>query len=340
MKRWQNLSLKALGLFAVLALSASPSLYPKGAQNAATLAQIEPSLRTALSEMSTGQDQELMVAGVSAQSRNESIPLAAGMHRGLAAYNPIAEGSSQYSTALKCLTEAVYYEAANEATKGKQAVAQVVINRMRHPAYPNSVCGVVYQGVNDRVCQFSFTCDGALLRSPLRRQWQESRIVAQQALAGKQLADVGTATHYHADYVVPRWAFTLSKLEVIGTHIFYRFPGRAGEPRAFAAQWTRSERVPRINWARMQLSDDEGELVMAEPEDEWVPGLTVAADPTDRHANNDVGGRIDTTKEWRLTIPDPVNSESRYNSAIEGQVTALPEGNDQMVQTPIAEPVE
>src|SRR5207253_7963289 len=115
-------------------------------------------------------------------------------------------------TALRCLTQAIYYEAANEPETGKRAVAQVVINRMRHPAYPKSVCGVVYEGANAAVCQFSFTCDGALLRAPAQRQWAESRAVAEAALAGNVLPEVGSATNYHADYVLPRWAFTLGKI--------------------------------------------------------------------------------------------------------------------------------
>src|SRR3546814_8987348 len=87
----------------------------------------------------------------------------------------ISTSSPQYASAHRCLTQAIYYEAANEPLKGKRAVAQVVLNRLRHPAYPNSVCGVVYEGVNDPVCQFSFTCDGSLLRQPMARQWNESR---------------------------------------------------------------------------------------------------------------------------------------------------------------------
>ena len=68
--------------------------------------------------------------------------------------------------ALLCLTQAVYYEAGFEPLEGRRAVAQVVLNRMRHPAFPKSVCGVVYQGARDPVCQFSFVCDGSLYRAP------------------------------------------------------------------------------------------------------------------------------------------------------------------------------
>lgn len=319
MSGWQRFALRAACLVPVAAIAASPSLAPRAVTSAAVLAPLESTLEEALADMSTGQDQDLLVAGMDAQSRNARIAIAPGLQRDLSAYSPFAKDTPQYSTALKCMTQAIYYEAANEPRKGKHAVAQVVMNRMRHPAYPNSVCGVVYQGVNDRVCQFSFTCDGALLREPLQRQWRESLAVAKEAMAGKQLAEVGTATHYHANYVVPKWAYTLAKLDVIGTHIFYRFPGGAGEPRAFSARWARSERVPSINWDRLNAAQEAFALEEVEPEEEWVPGLTVAPDPTDRHAASDVGGRIDTTKEWRLTIPDPVNSETSYDAAIAGQ---------------------
>ncbi|MEM1053363.1 MAG: cell wall hydrolase [Pseudomonadota bacterium] len=324
MTRLRELSLRAAILTPLALIAASPNFAPHTPSRAAALAQIEPELQGSLANMSTGEEQDLLIAGMDAQSRNLRIPVTSGLQRDLSAYSPIAGGTPHYPTALKCLTEAIYYEAANETQKGKRAVAQVVLNRMRHPAYPNSVCGVVYQGANDRVCQFSFTCDGALLRKPLRRQWQESLDVARAAMSGKQLPEVGTATHYHADYVVPKWAYTLAKLQVIGTHIFYRFPGRAGEPAAFSARWARSEKVPSIDFARFAGGQEELDMdpLTSGTSDDWVPGLTVAADPTDRHTSSDVGGRIDTTKEWRLSIPDLDVSGSSYNAAIAGQSEA------------------
>ena len=116
-----------------------------------------------LKSLDSGAQAEIIVEGLSAQERNEMIPVS-GKAAPMGGFTAIAAGSAQYSTALKCLTQAIYYEAANEPLKGKRAVAQVVLNRLKHPAYPNSVCGVVYEGVNQPVCQFSFTCDGSLLR--------------------------------------------------------------------------------------------------------------------------------------------------------------------------------
>jgi hypothetical protein len=109
-----------------------------------------------------------------------------------------------------------------------------VLNRVRHPAYPKSVCGVVFQGsARPTGCQFTFTCDGALRWSPQPALWRQAQDVARRALAGFVDKDVGTATHYHAAYVVPYWAPTLVKMTQVGQHIFYRWTGPWGEPPAF-----------------------------------------------------------------------------------------------------------
>ncbi|WP_308515782.1 cell wall hydrolase [Sphingomonas flavescens] len=144
--------------------------------------------------------------------------------------------------ALTCLTQAVYYEAAGEGTDGGRAVAQIVLNRMRHPGYPASVCGVIYQGSERATgCQFTFTCDGSLLRPPAAALWNRSRKIAQEALAGKVFAPVGHATHYHADYVVPYWADSLDKTVQIGRHIFYRLRGAYGDGNAFSQRYAGHE---------------------------------------------------------------------------------------------------
>lgn len=138
------------------------------------------------------------------------------------------------SRALQCLTAAIYYEAASEPDAGQRAVAQVVLNRVAHPAYPNTVCGVVYQGSERRTgCQFSFTCDGSLARVPSRMFWQRAQNVAIAALAGFVYSPVGLATHYHTVQVHPYWADSLAYLGTIGAHRFYRFGGAAGRPATF-----------------------------------------------------------------------------------------------------------
>lgn len=176
---------------------------------------------------------------------NASIPLVSGPNP---AAVPFAIGSASGETrarALECLTSAIYYEAAQEPTEGQRAVAQVVLNRVRHPAFPDSVCGVVYEGsTRDTGCQFTFTCDGSLTRAPMPALWNRARKVADDALKGSVYAPVGLATHYHADYVVPYWASSLVKTSVKGAHIFYRWPGGWGQPAAFTDRWTGSEGNP------------------------------------------------------------------------------------------------
>ena len=144
--------------------------------------------------------------------------------------------------ALRCLTQAVYYEAGREPLEGQEAVAQTVLNRVRHPAYPKSICGVVYQGAaRSTGCQFTFTCDGALAWAPEPALWARAETVARRALKGFVFKPIGTATHYHADYVAPYWAPTLVKLNRIGAHIFYRWTGPSGEPPAFIGRYAGAE---------------------------------------------------------------------------------------------------
>jgi hypothetical protein len=145
---------------------------------------------------------------------------------------------------LTCLTAAVYYEAATESLDGQRAVAQVVLNRLRHPAYPNSVCGVVFQGSERSTgCQFTFTCDGALARAPNPAAWSRAQSVASAALSGSVYAPVGWATHYHTNWVVPYWSASLVKIANVGTHIFYRWEGGWGRPPAFRDSHSGSEPV-------------------------------------------------------------------------------------------------
>jgi hypothetical protein len=143
-----------------------------------------------------------------------------------------APGSA--ARALACLTAAVYHEARSESGEGQRAVAQVVLNRARHYAFPSSICGVVYQGSGRRTgCQFTFTCDGSLGRPRDEAAWRRAELVARQALDGHVEAQVSWATHYHAGYVRPYWSRSLAKVRAIGGHVFYRLPGDAGEAAAF-----------------------------------------------------------------------------------------------------------
>jgi Cell Wall Hydrolase len=146
--------------------------------------------------------------------------------------------------AVQCLTAAIYYEAASEADAGQRAVAQVVLNRVAHPSYPNTVCGVVYQG-SERVtgCQFSFTCDGSLRRVPNRFFWQRAEQVAAAALSGFVYTPVGLATHYHTIQIYPYWAPSLAHITTIGAHRFYKFKGRAGSMETFRFAYAGGEPI-------------------------------------------------------------------------------------------------
>jgi spore germination cell wall hydrolase CwlJ-like protein len=172
---------------------------------------------------------------------NQTIPIATGPNP---AARPFAfrGDSAARSRALECLASAVYYEAGDQNDDGERAVAQVVLNRVRHPAFPGSICDVVFQGSTRATgCQFTFTCDGSLYRRPDIAGWNRAYRVASAALSGYVYAPVGYATHYHADYVVPYWASTLAKNAVVGAHIFYRWAGGWGVPAAFSKSYSGRE---------------------------------------------------------------------------------------------------
>jgi Cell Wall Hydrolase len=139
-----------------------------------------------------------------------------------------------HARAQECLAQAVWYEAASESEAGQRAVAQVVLNRVAHPSWPSSVCGVVYQGSERSTgCQFTFTCDGSLARRPSGASWARAQRIAADALAGSVYTPVGLATHYHTLWVNPYWAGTLDHIGTIGAHRFYRTRGASGQAAAF-----------------------------------------------------------------------------------------------------------
>jgi spore germination cell wall hydrolase CwlJ-like protein len=131
---------------------------------------------------------------------------------------------------LDCLTQAVYYEARGETDAGQRAVAQVILNRVRHPAYPKTICNVVYEGaLRSTGCQFSFTCNGVMSNRIESWSWKRARAVAEDALDGYVMKAVGMATHFHTTNVNPAWAPRLDLVGTIGTHVFYQFRGRAAQ---------------------------------------------------------------------------------------------------------------
>lgn len=156
-------------------------------------------------------------------------------------FNPAASpfrlgNALESSREQECLAVAVYYEARGETPSGQAAVAQVVLNRVRHPAFPKSICGVVFQGSYRRVgCQFSFACDGSMNRSRERGAWSRAQKIASRALTGTVMTEVGSATHFHTTGVSPGWGPRLLRVAQVGMHVFYRFGGRAGSSGAFSS---------------------------------------------------------------------------------------------------------
>lgn len=138
-------------------------------------------------------------------------------------------GALDTSRELECLTQAVYFEARGETPAGQAAVAQVVLNRVRHPSFPKSVCGVVFQGAGKRVgCQFSFACDGSMRARRESAAWERARKVATRALSGVVMAGIGEATHFHTTNVAPNWGPRLVRTAEVGMHVFYKFGRNIG----------------------------------------------------------------------------------------------------------------
>jgi spore germination cell wall hydrolase CwlJ-like protein len=129
---------------------------------------------------------------------------------------------------LDCLAKGVYFEARGEGTAGMEAVAQVIVNRARHPSFPKSICGVIYQGAGKgRGCQFSFACDGSMRRGVSGPLWDRARHIAARTLDGQVSSPVGTATFFHATRISPNWR-GLVRVATIGRHVFYRHGGKRG----------------------------------------------------------------------------------------------------------------
>lgn len=218
-----------------------------------------------------------------------NIPLAA-----MAQTDGVAgQGGGDRQRAIACLANAIAYEAGHEPLAGQQAVAEVVLNRLRAPAYPKSVCGVVFAGSQRRTgCQFSFTCDGSMKRRLSATVLNGSRQVAESALDGRNPVRVVGATHYHADYVYPYWAPSLSRVGSIGRHIFYRPPGARDQ--AVAAVPVMAFAEPRI----AKLND-------ANPSSDAVSDAARGGAPAQRPADATAPTRPAAFAPWGLTVTSP-----------------------------------
>jgi spore germination cell wall hydrolase CwlJ-like protein len=132
------------------------------------------------------------------------------------------------SRELDCLAKGVYFEARGEGTAGMEAVAQVIVNRARHPSFPKSICGVIYEGAGKgRGCQFSFACDGSMRKGVSGPLWARAQQIAARTLDGEVRSPVGTATFFHATRIAPNWK-GLVRVTTVGRHVFYKHPGARG----------------------------------------------------------------------------------------------------------------
>ncbi|MDB5476713.1 MAG: hypothetical protein JWP49_2224 [Phenylobacterium sp.] len=203
----------------------------------------------------------------------------------------------QQARDLDCLTDAVYYEARGETARGQQAVATVVLNRVKNPSFPKTVCGVVFQRASGG-CQFSFACDGSMRHGREADAWTDARHIAARALSGYVLRDIGSATHFHTMDVAPGWGPKMLRVAQVGLHVFYRFnphardlaPTAAPEPQraVFTSMPAGEAPTLRLAAALVQKADNPGppqaapskdarpvaELPKAAPQ-----GLTKAAEP-------------------------------------------------------------
>lgn len=258
--------------------------------------------------------------GADALVINASMPFVKGAISAARPFDLSESDGNDYRRALLCLTQAVYYEAGFEPLEGRRAVAQVVLNRMRHPAFPKSVCGVVYQGARQPACQFSFVCDGSLYRRPALGAWKEAEAISRAALDGFVERAVGGATHYHANYVAPYWAPRLTKLNQIGAHIFYRWPGAWGSSAAFSGRYIGEPNDPAALRPplRPAVMTVDGVDVPVAPDGPITHGTVL------NRAQNDVGGLLDTTKGWTLNIPMPSEANSATRTVAATQRNSTP----------------
>lgn len=147
------------------------------------------------------------------------LPETEEISRGTLDSMPRENGNAQW----RCLTEAIYFEARGEPIEGQAAVAEVILNRVDSPRYPDTVCKVVNQGTGRlHACQFSYTCDGIPERVTEPRAWDAAGKIAHLLMDGAPRTLTADATHYHADYVDPYWAQVYPRTTQVGTHIFYR----------------------------------------------------------------------------------------------------------------------
>jgi spore germination cell wall hydrolase CwlJ-like protein len=305
-----------LGLTALLAI-AVPAIIVLTAPRAPPLPHVVLSKRVVpKTELPPVEPVKLQaVDATDAVAINEAIPFSAEPNIPARAFHLYGDAGSQ-ARAVDCLAAAVYYEAGDD-TVGEKAVAQVVLNRARHPAFPRSVCGVVFQGSERSTgCQFTFTCDGSMLRrSPSGGAWERARDVARLALNGSVDKEVGLATHYHTDWVVPYWSASLEKISAVkrnnGTHLFFRWAGWWGTPPAFNRGYGGVE--PNIGLMARLSPNHHADAAMAT----LLPGAeSTAIDPDAIPASAVPPSITGDANSFLVTLPKGMNSDSFASLAI------------------------
>lgn len=171
---------------------------------------------------------------LTALGQNAAVPFVKGPITSARAFKFTGSGADRLQ-ATECLALTAMAEAGGSEA-GQRAVIQVVLNRVRHPAFAKTICGVVFEG-SDRAsgCQFTYTCDGSLSRRYPDWAWQSARKRAREALDGYVYKPVGLATHYHTNWVYPYWSSSLDKIAQVDTHLFFRWRGFWGTPAAVRA---------------------------------------------------------------------------------------------------------
>ncbi|MEH6756676.1 MAG: cell wall hydrolase [Parasphingorhabdus sp.] len=196
----------------------------------------------------------------SALEINSSIPFTTKLVFPAAPFN-LSGSMESKNRAIDCLASAMWYEAGDDEI-GQRSVGQVVLNRVRHPAFPNNICGVIFQGTERSTgCQFSYTCDGALLRTPSKSAWDRARVRATSALTGSVYEKVGLSTHYHTNWVHPVWSAKLEKISEVHTHLFFRWAGKWGRLSAYFQVYSGEEpgipKMARLSLAHRSIIPDE-----------------------------------------------------------------------------------
>jgi len=242
------------------------------------------------------------------------------------------------SAEQKCMAQAVYYESAHEPLDGQLAVAEVIANRMRDHRYPDTACGVVYQGATRTTgCQFTFTCDGALSTPPMGRNWERAKTIAAHVMMNLSVDNTGGATHYHATYVDPIWSAGLVKTDKIGMHVFYRFPR--------GSEWASVRKGYEAKRAEVRLASMDADEVITPVEGAATSYIQTVEAPTiapatvttsDRTITNGAP-RLTTIKsvdyvEPELNTPDNADKVAAYMAKQTGMTVASNDVNGSALQ--------